>query len=830
KENLPMDGSTALRASRKQKNMQPRAQDVEFVSDVGHGLLLECRKLQVALTDKEEKIKELENQRLQMASTIESLEFKIRELDESEERYKEENWNFELKIQELQTESANVAQRLSMINIENAKTLQMYNAQLENFEAVQQREVELTHQLESFKDKYERDLQSHEQMIADLQNENSKMQQTIESLNNELAQASMNGGYGADESYMDEPMSPEVSDGLDDPKTPERSPPLSPVKATPAHHASLEGETLKASLSHAHRAISTLRGTVHREKTEKIELRRLLTEAQEELEVLKNNKGSGSGSNRRKNGTNNQAKRNSLLGLTGRRSQIRISADLDEADDIEWETFNGADNSDAERFVSTAEFSVSETDGFETAKDAPTSDEEVTNVALAGSYTETEEYLTGLESVGSRHNLEEDDYTETEQDSPSKSRIRTIEDMTDDDEDIMGANVLRSRLSVRNLKTKVKRNSGSFAPTALFDELGSSPFASDKTPTKFIPSERVSMEPLTAVASNNVVEVIKTVEVPVEVIKEVIKEVEVIKEIEVIKEVQVPTEVVKEIEVPVEVIREIEVPIEVIKEVEVPVEVIKEVPVEIIKEVPTEVVKEVEVPKEVVRTVHITREPPPPTVESVIADAKRFSMVALSRNDYDTLMSNLHDYESRMIDTSSGTQADTYEGLHSSHDPDEITFGSPNTSIEQPKSINVQGTVSPAVIRENNQYYHGSMVAPQLIHAITQTMIGEEIWKYTRKRGRQTMSQNRHRRYFWIHPYTRTIYWSDRNPSLGNEARVKSAQIEDVKVVGDNNPYPPGLCHSSIVVSTATRTLKITCPTQERHDIWYNALSFLLLR
>jgi hypothetical protein len=121
---------------------------------------------------------------------------------------------------------------------------------------------------------------------------------------------------------------------------------------------------------------------------------------------------------------------------------------------------------------------------------------------------------------------------------------------------------------------------------------------------------------------------------------------------------------------------------------------------------------------------------------------------------------------------------------------------------------------------------------PRMINAITQTMIGEYLWKYTRKAGRVAMSENRHRRYFWVHPYTRTLYWSDRDPSQGGRAelKAKSVPIEAVRVVTDDNPMPPGLHRKSLVIMTPGRAVKFTATTGQRHETWFNALSYLLLR
>ncbi|KAF1811385.1 hypothetical protein P152DRAFT_71544 [Eremomyces bilateralis CBS 781.70] len=121
---------------------------------------------------------------------------------------------------------------------------------------------------------------------------------------------------------------------------------------------------------------------------------------------------------------------------------------------------------------------------------------------------------------------------------------------------------------------------------------------------------------------------------------------------------------------------------------------------------------------------------------------------------------------------------------------------------------------------------------PRMIQAITQTMIGEYLWKYTRKAGSANMSENRHRRFFWVHPYTRTLYWSEQDPASAGrtQLKAKSVAIEAVRVVTDDNPLPPGLHRKSLVVITPGRSIKFTAPTSQRHETWFNALSYLLLR
>lgn len=101
------------------------------------------------------------------------------------------------------------------------------------------------------------------------------------------------------------------------------------------------------------------------------------------------------------------------------------------------------------------------------------------------------------------------------------------------------------------------------------------------------------------------------------------------------------------------------------------------------------------------------------------------------------------------------------------------------------------------------------------ITSITQTMIGEWLTKYPRKHMGGFSERRQHQRYFWIHPYTRTLYWSEHAPGSANGGS-KNALVENVTVgYPDEDSDVPFL-----FVHTSERPLKIKAPTLERHDIW----------
>jgi len=128
-----------------------------------------------------------------------------------------------------------------------------------------------------------------------------------------------------------------------------------------------------------------------------------------------------------------------------------------------------------------------------------------------------------------------------------------------------------------------------------------------------------------------------------------------------------------------------------------------------------------------------------------------------------------------------------------------------------------------------------------VVDAIAQTMVGEWMFKYVRRRksfsvgdgNRDDSSNDRHRRWVWLAPYERAILWSSKQPTSNNALLGKAGRklaIQSVLDVKDDNPPPKGagpLFNRSILILTPQRALKFTAVSAERHYIWLTALSFL---
>lgn len=141
-----------------------------------------------------------------------------------------------------------------------------------------------------------------------------------------------------------------------------------------------------------------------------------------------------------------------------------------------------------------------------------------------------------------------------------------------------------------------------------------------------------------------------------------------------------------------------------------------------------------------------------------------------------------------------------------------------------PNSVSVNGAVSLAAMV--------SVTDNGIIPAISQTVIGEFVYKYFNRLGSFGGGETRHRRYMWIHPYTLTLYWSESNPITEDpwNRKTKGVSILNVESVDDNTVGPVKLYNKSIVVTTKEKRIKFTCVDKHRHDVWYNTIKYLIQR
>lgn len=398
--------------NRKQRN-QPanRVHDIQFATEISTSLLSQVRHLQALLAEKEESLRSVNIEKARLEVEAEGFNQRLRALDESEQRYKDENWNLETQIHEhianakeaadrekkltqslgvLQIQKTSAQKELDELKLTHSKLIETHAA------AVKQNDTELG---------------GLKRNIAMAENERGALQRKVEDLtgqNHELAMAVARQRAIADEQES-QAATDEDFETADDNITPDHSPPPSPTKMTP-RHSHLETETLKSSLHHAHRMIQSLKGNIHREKTEKLELKRMLQDARDELEVRRTDSAGGSIKKSRKVDSREFKKpaKGQLGALRTSRSEISM-------DDTQWED-QDAESSPSRaasaRIASMPGGYAESSDQFETSNETSDAFETANERA-----TETDDFHTGNEN-----NTESDELTETE----SSTKIGTL--------------------------------------------------------------------------------------------------------------------------------------------------------------------------------------------------------------------------------------------------------------------------------------------------------------------------------------------------------------------------------------------------------------------
>lgn len=163
---------------------------------------------------------------------------------------------------------------------------------------------------------------------------------------------------------------------------------------------------------------------------------------------------------------------------------------------------------------------------------------------------------------------------------------------------------------------------------------------------------------------------------------------------------------------------------------------------------------------------------------------------------------------------------------------------SPSHRRQQPSATTV-GTGATSQVSNSTSNHQATSV----VDAIAQTMVGEWMFKYVRRRKSFGVSENnpdqetpgngvRHKRWVWLAPYERAVVWSSKQPTSGQALLGKSGRklmIQSVLDVKDDNPGPKNetVFNRSILILTPARALKFTAINSERHYIWLSALSFL---
>ncbi|KAL4214367.1 hypothetical protein AB4K20DRAFT_1880040 [Rhizopus microsporus] len=285
--------SSSSKQRAKYANGNKRNPDIEFATEIGQGLLIEVRKLQSIIQEKEEIIKQLEAAKRENERHHETAQRHLKQREEIEERLKEENWNLEVANQELRTHLLESNQTIAKHNAEYARLVKQIKNQSEQIDIMKAQEEKNTSLIEAMKARHEQETHQLRKHAANAQRENAQIQKQIEALNTELkiCKAKLAIKMATASARSEEPS--ESSEAAADKNDQDSDHsvkdvhPTSSTSTTTNRSQQLETETLKQSLAHAHRIISNLRSTAHKEKLEKFELKKMLSDSQETIEQLR---------------------------------------------------------------------------------------------------------------------------------------------------------------------------------------------------------------------------------------------------------------------------------------------------------------------------------------------------------------------------------------------------------------------------------------------------------------------------------------------------------------------------------------------------------------
>ncbi|CEI90762.1 hypothetical protein RMCBS344292_05075 [Rhizopus microsporus] len=1053
----PPTGSTPTKRRSKVPNTDRRNTDIEFATEIGQGLLLEVRKMQALLQEKEEKLRTLENQKADLERAAEAMAKQMRQREENEEKLKEETWNLELAKQELTISVTELQQNLNKANVEQNKLAKQVNELRAEIEQLRDREEKLNQTIETMKNRHEQDMSAIRRHAAALQREKSDQTKQIETLTSELAIAKAQSRIAKHVISEAEPSTrSEQSDdqNLSTPTvkndtSPASSPPPSPKQLPTSRSQAMEVETLKTSLAHAHRMVSNLRSNLHKEKTEKFELKKLLAESQETIEQLQNDPrlwvdarpvrsssshlGSKDDSRRpHKASTSSTKRRGRKTGdSASRRGKFKNAssrhADNDSVYSYSSMSDNSGDDSASESDAPASPFENAPSVGFTTLSselsqsqmtqkpvavdaevntdpvhiesvppslddklDKPSSEtspiKQLAGGLVAGAAAavgsllptksgvdisiQTEPKPEGVDCLVQTHAVPTASLSTQTDDSSSLDEPKVVVDasiQTETEPKAVGIEISIQTDDVSTSKSAVEvlvQTEEEEKPKGIEESVQTMPTPTASLSTQTEDSQVVEVSTQTEIEAHEMLTQTETKDSVDSSVQHHVESTDAETQTRMIEtrdaQVQYDTDMFQRppiLPLPLSASPSTYRPFSDDEDndsfyydaasdiaqskpssrntlsslaglnepgsrrnLKMTEDSIHKKPLTphmsradsmfgskptsihtLMEGKPTE--NETRVyDKDGAESKLFTKEEADAMIAAAVAAAlskanddknasRRDSALVSSAEKPDDIeeqeeedngfgnvaiqvpreviatsiqtvekeraLPDLADGPSIVFDQEPEEQVWSENNipqrpsnpppaalLNRAVSPNRLSKGKmPETESEPQQSLH-RGAASMSSLStaNTNEQLHSiasshfdnrstNATDPLMISLITKTMIGDWLWKYTRNAMGGGISEKRHQRYFWIHPYTRTLYWSNKAPGVdGTETKAKSALIENITVVPDYSTTPSGLPNVSLLIQTSHRQLKLTAPTLEKHDTWFESISHLLVR
>ena len=152
---VPTAPAQKSQSSRRSRNAAHRSDDMEFAAEIGQHLLIEVRRLQSLLTEKDDQIRKLQLDHDNKSSIHDDYLLRLSNLEQSVERYKEDNWNLEMQNQEVQQLNNQFQDQLTKIESEKNKLIKTVQISKDSIDEKRQDFEKLNNDFESLKQKFE---------------------------------------------------------------------------------------------------------------------------------------------------------------------------------------------------------------------------------------------------------------------------------------------------------------------------------------------------------------------------------------------------------------------------------------------------------------------------------------------------------------------------------------------------------------------------------------------------------------------------------------------------------------------------------------------------
>lgn len=171
-------------------SVDDRSINTEFASEINESLLLEVRRLQALLDERDEIVRQIRSESDQAEKDKTTLRGLLKTAEDRLETFKDENWNLELTVQESRTQVANATEAHSRMESERNKLSRYLRTTQETLDTTKNEKETLLQARESLANRLETEVANARKAKAAFEREKHDLTTEVDALKSQLATAS----------------------------------------------------------------------------------------------------------------------------------------------------------------------------------------------------------------------------------------------------------------------------------------------------------------------------------------------------------------------------------------------------------------------------------------------------------------------------------------------------------------------------------------------------------------------------------------------------------------------------------------------------------------